>query len=75
MLLKVNGTEEWTNMHNYRFKKTKFAILCFSRTRVPDSHRPGKTIPVLQPNFIYEGTAIPPQDSHKFLGVHFDQEL
>lgn len=62
-------------MHNSRFEKMKFAVLCFSRTRVPDSHRPGKTIPVLQPNFIYEGTAIPPQDSHKFLGVHFDQEL
>ena len=36
MLLKTGGAKEWTEMHHSRFKKSKFAIVCFSRCRIPN---------------------------------------
>jgi Reverse transcriptase (RNA-dependent DNA polymerase) len=42
MLMKFNGAKEWTQTHHSRFKKTKFAIVGFSRRRVPDPGRPGE---------------------------------
>ena len=75
MLLKQNGAKEWTMFHNSRFKKSKFAVICFSRRQVLDPLRPSKTMPEPWPEFVYEGTHIKPQYQHKFLGVHFDQEL
>lgn len=74
MLLKQGGARDWTHLHNSRFEKSKFAVVCFSRRRVPDPLCHGKTIPEPRPAFIYEGVHIEPQYSHKFLGVHFDQD-
>lgn len=75
MLTKQGGAGEWAISHNSKFETSKFAILCFSRRRVPDPLHPGKTIPEPRPVFVYESTNINPQVSHKYLGVYFDQEL
>lgn len=75
MLLKQGGARDWTTTHNSRFEKSKFAVICFSCHHISDPLRPGKTSPEPHPDFIYEGVNIKPQHSHKFLGVHFDQEL
>jgi hypothetical protein len=73
MLLKPGGAKEWTQTHHSKFEKTKFAIVCFSRRRMPDPTRSGKSIPETRPNFVYEDVSIQPQGSHKFLGVIFDE--
>jgi hypothetical protein len=75
MLLKAGGAKEWTETHHSRFEKSKFAVVCFSRRRVPDPMRPGKTMPDVKPGFAYEGVTVQPQGSHKFLGVLLDEEL
>jgi hypothetical protein len=75
MLLKPGGAKDWTEAHHSRFEKSKFAIVCFSRRRIPDGNRPGRTKPDARPDFTYEGTTIQPQESHKFLGVFLDEEL
>jgi ribonuclease HI len=75
MLLKPGGAKEWTQTHHSKFEKTKLAIVCFSRRRMPDPTQPGKSKPETHPNFIYEDVSIQPQGSHKFLGVIFDEEL
>lgn len=75
MLLKQHSAREWTVTHNSRFEKSKFAVICFLRRRVPDPSWHGKTMPEPRPDFVYEGTHIKLQHHHKFLGVFFDQEL
>jgi len=42
---------------------------------VTDPLHPNKSIPGPCPNFLFDGAVIQPQESHKFLGMYFDQEL
>lgn len=73
--MKQGRAREWTLTHNSRFEKSKFTIVCFLRWRTPDPLQPGKTTPEPRPDFVYKGVSIKPQHNHKFLGMHFDQEL
>jgi ribonuclease HI len=75
MLLKEGGAKEWSQTHQSRFEKSKLAVVGFSRRRVPDPARPGKTMREPRPDFEYEGAKVPPSSAHKFLGVYLDEEL
>ena len=64
-----------TETYHSRFKKSKFAVVCFSRHRIPNPMWPGKTLPNVKLVFKYKGITVQSQESHNFLGVLLDEEL
>src|SRR6266481_4376798 len=75
MMEREHGGQEWSRAHNSRFEPSKMALVGFSRCRVKDPQRPGKTIPKPRPDFMLDNTVVTPVAVHKYLGVLFDQEL
>src|SRR6266481_7687843 len=45
MMEREHRGQEWSRAHNSRFEPSKMALVGFSRHRVKDPQRPGKTIP------------------------------
>ena len=66
---------EWSRNHNSKFEMSKLTLVGFSRWRTQDPACPRKTVVEPRPNFTLNGTTIKPAESHKFVGVAFDQEL
>src|SRR6266481_1651758 len=75
MMVREGGSQDWSKYHNSRYEVSKLKLVGFSRCQVCDPGNPGKTIPEPHPNFDLQGTCIKPSNSHKYLGVIFDQEL
>ena len=70
-----NGLLTWSRLHGCEFALNKFALIGFTRRRSPDKTRKGKTRPIQCPSIEIDGHIIEPSTTHKFLGVHIDQEL
>ena len=70
-----NGLLTWSRSHGCEFALNKFALIGFTRRRTPDETRKGKTKPILRPSIEIDGHVIESSTTHKFLGVHIDQEL
>src|SRR6266481_7713720 len=75
MMVREGGGQDWSKYHNSSYEVSKLKLVGFSRRQVRDPGNPGKTIPEPRPSLDLQGTCIKPSNSHKYLGVIFDQEL
>jgi hypothetical protein len=75
MMERPGGALDWSKEHNAEFELDKTALLCLSRTRIPDPINPRKTIPAPRPPIIIQEHVIQPSASAKFLGVIIDENL
>ena len=75
MMTCEGGSQEWSRNHNSKFKMLKLTLVGFSHRHTQDQACPGKTVAEPRPNFMLDGTTIKPTESHKFVGVAFDQKL
>ena len=75
MMTQEGGGQDWSKLHNSKFKMSKLTLVGFSHWHVQDPARLGKLKAEPWPNLSLCGTDIKLAESHKFLGVVFDQEL
>ena len=75
MMTREGGGQDWSKLHNSKFEMSKLTLVGFSRRCVQDPTCPRKMTAEHRPNLSLCGTSIKPAESHKFLGVVFDQEL
>ena len=75
MVTRDGGSQDWSKQHTSKFEMLKLTLVGFSRRRMRDPARPRKMIAETRPSLSICGTDIKPVESHKFLGVVFDQEL
>ena len=75
MMMRTNGTYEWSRNHNSFFEMDKLQLIDFTRKREKNPSGKGKTHPeTRQPLKLGNGT-ISPSPTHKLLGLILDQEL
>ena len=72
---KQQGVFQWAEEHNCEFGLEKFQLVDFTRRRVPDQERPGKTKPMPRPDLTLRGHRVKASATATFLGVRIDQEL
>ena len=75
MMTQEGGGQDWSKLHNSKFEMSKLTLVGFSRQRVQDPAHPRKLKVEPWPTLSLCGMDIKPAESHKFLGVIFDQEL
>ena len=75
MMTQEGGGQDWSKLHNSKFEMSKLTLVGFSYQCVQDPTRPGKLKAEHWPNLSLCGTSIKPAESHKFLGVVFNQKL
>ena len=75
MITCEGGGQEWSRNHNSKFEMSKLTLVGFSHQHTQDPARPGKTVAEPRPNLILSDMTIKPAESHKFMGVAFNQEL
>ena len=75
MMTQDGGGQDWSKLHNSKFEMSKLTLVGFSHQRVQDPACPGKLKAEPQRILSLCGMNIKLAESHKFLGVIFNQEL
>ena len=74
-MTREGGGFEWSEGHNSTFALDKLAVVHFTRKRVPDPDRRGRTIPLPAPALVLRGKTVRVENSYKYLGIHVDSQL
>jgi ribonuclease HI len=69
------GGFDWSEGHNSSFALDKLAVTHFTRKRIPDPVRRGRTIPLPTPDLVLRGKTVRVESAYKYLGIYLDSQL
>jgi ribonuclease HI len=69
------GGFTWSEEHNSNFALDKLAITHFTRRRMPDPQRPGRSKPPPAPDLVLRNKVVRDEPTYKYLGIHLDSKL
>jgi hypothetical protein len=70
-----DGGFTWSEKHGSNYALDKLAVTCFSRKRIPDPHKKGKTILEPAPDSVLRGKMVQVECSYRYLGIYVDSQL